>query len=91
MLPVIDKDGHRTGRQAIGHTLGLLLVSLMPALLGLAGPVYMVGALILGLTFLGFAVQFSRQLTELRARQLFLASISYLPLLLGLLVLDKIK
>jgi heme O synthase-like polyprenyltransferase len=37
------------------------------------------------------AVQFSRDVSFQRARQLFYASILYLPLLLGLMVLDKIK
>src|SRR5947208_5367310 len=91
MLPVIDPEGHRTGRQAVSHTLGLLPVSLCPFLFHLAGPVYLAGALALGLTFLWFAIQFSRQLTAPRARQLFLVSIAYLPLLLGLLVYDKIR
>ena len=91
MLPVIDPEGHRTGRQAVLHTLGLLPVSLCPFLFKLAGPVYLFGALLLGLAFLGFAIQFSRYLTVPRARQLFFASILYLPLLLGLLVFDKIK
>jgi heme O synthase-like polyprenyltransferase len=41
--------------------------------------------------FLAFAIQFSRHLTAERARHLFIASIVYLPLLLGLLVIDKVK
>ena len=91
MLPGVDPTGHRTGRQAVWHTLGLLPVSLCPFLFGLAGPIYLSGALLLGLAFLWFAIQFSRYLTVPRARQLFLCSILYLPLLLGLMVLDKIK
>jgi protoheme IX farnesyltransferase len=91
MLPVIDPQGHRTGRQAVSHTLGLLPVSLSPFLFRLAGPFYLVGALVLGLVFLWYAIQFSRQLTGARARQLFFISILYLPLLLGLMVLDKVK
>ncbi len=91
MLPVIDPQGHRTGRQTVSHALGLLPVSLCPFLFKLTGPVYLVGALVLGLVFLWYAVQFSRQLTVLRARQLFYASILYLPLLLAVMVLDKIK
>lgn len=91
MLPVVDPSGHRTGRQAVSHTLGLLPVSLSPFLFHLAGPVYLCGALVLGLAYLWFAVRFSRQLTIPRARGLFFASILYLPLLLGLMVLDKIK
>jgi protoheme IX farnesyltransferase len=91
MLPVVDPDGHRTGRQAVSHTLGLLPVSLCPFLLKLTGPVYLAGALILGLTFLWFAIQFARHVTVSRARQLFYISILYLPLLLAVMVLDKIK
>jgi protoheme IX farnesyltransferase len=91
MLPVVDPDGHRTGRQAISHTLGLLPVSLCPFLFKLSGPIYLAGALALGLIFLWFAIQFARQMTVPRARQLFYVSILYLPLLLGLMVLDKIK
>jgi protoheme IX farnesyltransferase len=91
MLPVVDSAGERTGRQAVSHTLGLLPISLSPYIFHLAGPIYLFGALGLGLAFLWFAIQFSRQLTVSRARQLFFASILYLPLLLGLMVLDKIK
>ncbi len=89
MLPVVDRHGRRTGRQAVGHSLALLAVSLCPFLLGQVGPVYLVGALALGIFFTGSAVQFARHLTMTRARQLFFASILYLPLLLSLMVLDK--
>ena len=91
MLPLIDPEGHRTGRQAVSHTLGLLPISLAPFLFKLTGPIYLVGALVLGFTFLWYAIQFSRHLTIPRARQLFFFSILYLPLLLVLMVFDKIK
>ncbi len=91
MLPVVDPQGHRTARQAVSHTLGLLPISLCPFLFKLTGPIYLIGALILGAGFLGFAIQFSRHLTIQRARHLFCASILYLPLLLGLMVFDKMK
>jgi protoheme IX farnesyltransferase len=91
MLPMVDPDGHRTGRQAVSYTLGLLPVSLFPYLLKMAGQVYLFGALALGVVFLVCAVQFSRRLTLAGARRLFLVSILYLPLLLSLLVLDKLK
>jgi len=89
MLPVVDPTGERTGRQALCHTLGLLPVSLCPFLFKMVGPVYLAGALLLGLAFLWCAFQFSRQLSLQRARVLFFASIIYLPSLLGLMVLDK--
>jgi protoheme IX farnesyltransferase len=91
MLPVIDTEGFRTGRQAVSHTAGLIVASLMPAFFGLAGVGYFSGALLLGSVFLGFAVLFARALTTERARQLFFVSIMYLPLLLGLMVLDKVR
>ena len=91
MLPGVDPQGHRTGRQAVSHTLGLLLASLWPAIFGLAGIVYLIGAFLLGVLFLIFAVKFARALEVTRARQLFFISIVYLPLLLVLMVLDKVR
>jgi heme o synthase len=91
MLPGIDPQGQRTGRQAVSHTLGLLPVSLCPFLFHVTGAIYLVGALVLGLAFLWFAVQFARHMTIPRARQLFFVSILYLPLLLVMMVLDKVK
>jgi heme o synthase len=91
MLPVVDPDGLRTGQQAVSHTLALLIVSLCPVLFKMAGTFYLAGALVLGAGYLWCAIQFSRQLTLARARQLFLASIIYLPLLLAVMVWDKIK
>jgi protoheme IX farnesyltransferase len=91
MLPIVDPDGHRTGRQAVSHTFGLLIVSLCPFLLHVTGPFYLAGALLLGAAFLWSALQFARRLTLPRAKQLFFLSIVYLPLLLVLMVLDKVK
>ena len=91
MLPIADPNGSKTAAQAVLHSIGLIPVSLFPSLLGVAGVVYFAGALLLGVTFLVFAIQFSRALTRERARRLFIASIIYLPLLLGLLVIDKVK
>ncbi len=90
MLPVIDKEGKRTGGQTVSHTMGLLAISLFPTLLGLAGRVYFFGALALGIVFVIAAIRFASQLSIRRARQLFLISIVYLPLLLGLMVFDKV-
>ena len=98
MLPVVDPDGRRTGQQAVSHALALLVVSLSPFVFKIAGVFYLCGALVLGAGYLWFAFQFSRQFrlpetefTLVRARQLFLASIIYLPLLLAVMVLDKVK
>jgi protoheme IX farnesyltransferase len=91
MLPVVDPDGRRTGGQAVSHTLGLLVISLFPFVLGVCGKIYLVAALLLGVGFLVLAVRFSKQLTVPSARALFFASIIYLPLLLVVMVFDKVK
>jgi protoheme IX farnesyltransferase len=89
MLPVVDPTGARTGRQAISHALGLLVISLFPFLYRMAGPWYLVSAMVLGLGFLACAVRFALRLDRGSARTLFFASIVYLPLLLAVLVLNK--
>ena len=91
MMPSVNGGGPRTGRQAISHTVLLVIASLMPFIMRLAGPAYMLGAVLLGLLFLVAAVRFSRDLSMVNARRLFFASIIYLPLLLGLMVVDKLK
>jgi heme o synthase len=91
MLPNIEAGGWRTAQQTVSHTLALFIVSLVPFLFKMAGVMYLAGAVVLGAAFLLCAIQFSRQLNLMRARQLFLASILYLPLLLSILCLDKTK
>jgi protoheme IX farnesyltransferase len=91
MLPVVDRDGERTGLHSISHALGLLAVSLSPFVLGLCGGFYLAGAFVLGAAMLGFAVRFARRLETAPARWLFLASVIYLPAVLGLMVLDRAR
>lgn len=91
MLAVNDEDGRKTAGQAFSHTLGLLPVSLSPFAFGLSGRLYLLSALLLGLGFLYSAYRFSCRLDRQSARQLFLASILYLPLLLLMMVIDKTK
>jgi len=89
LLPVLDPQGQSASRQIISNCLALLPVSLLPSLIGLAGAVYFVGALILGVIFLGFGIVVAIEKDNLSARRLMLASLVYLPALLGLLTFDK--
>jgi protoheme IX farnesyltransferase len=89
MLPVVEPDGKVTGQQIISYTLLLVPVSLLPAMTGLAGSVYLVGAAILGLVFLYFSARAALVRTTMQARQLLLASVFYLPILFGLMVLNR--
>ena len=60
-------DGPQYARQTVIYTAALIPVSLGPALIGLAGPVYFAVALVLGIAFLALAVRFSRDLPAHRA------------------------
>ncbi len=86
MLPVVEPDGRSTARQVVLYASVLVPVSLAPTLVGLAGRIYFGGALLLGLAFLAFGIGFARERTNENARRLFLGSISYLPLLWGLML-----
>lgn len=89
MLPVVEPDGRVTGQQIILYALMLVPVSLLPAVLGISGKVYLFAALALGLLFLGFSIRAALSKSNQHARQLLLASVLYLPLLFGVMVLNR--
>jgi protoheme IX farnesyltransferase len=90
MLTVSDPEGLRTSRQVLLYGAVLVPVSLMPSLLGLMGSVYFVGALALGIAYLGFGIGFARSRNTPGARWLMLASILYFPALLLVMLLDRV-
>ena len=90
MLPNLDAEGGSAGRQAVNYSFALLLVSLTPGLLGSAGHLYFFGAFVLGVGMIVYAARLQLAPGRLHARQLFFASIIYLPLLLGLLAASKV-
>ena len=90
MLPVLDPEGRMTGRQAVANSLALTLISLTPAVAGLAGRAYLVGAALLGFGFTGVAIYAAVLRTTMAARRLFLASLLYLPALYALLLADRV-
>jgi protoheme IX farnesyltransferase len=81
MLPVIEPDGRKTGRQAVLYAAALLPTSLVPGAIGLTGWPYLAIALLLGIALLWLSVGFARARSDRSARALFFASIAYLPLL----------
>jgi protoheme IX farnesyltransferase len=87
MLPVVDLGG-MTGRQMVSYCLALIPVSLTPVLVHRAGPVYLLGAFVLGLFFLNCALAFLRLNSNTQARRVLRASLIYLPALLALLLLE---
>ncbi len=85
VMPVVDPRA--TAAQIALHSFTLLPAALMPTLVGMAGVGYGVGALCLSTAFLGVGLRASWTMEAVDTRRLFLASLAYLPILFGLLLL----
>jgi heme O synthase-like polyprenyltransferase len=59
-------------------------------MVGTLGLLYFVGALILSVTLLQFAIRLYRDRSNVTARKLFFGSLLYLSLLVGLMILDRV-
>ena len=83
-------SGESTGRQIVFFCCALIPISVLPTALGLTGMTYLVGAILLGFVYLGygFAVALFRSTTH--AQRLLRVSILYLPVLLVLMMVDKV-
>jgi protoheme IX farnesyltransferase len=90
MVPNQPGSAGVAGRYAVIYSLSIVPVTLMPALSGLAGPVYVVGALLLGALYIIPSIAFARDESHETARRLLLASIIYLPALMALLFVDPV-
>ena len=89
MLPVVDESLAITGRQIVLYGAALIPITLMPTLLGMDGVVYFAAAFVLGMGYLTFGVAAAATRERADARKLFFASIIYLPVLLGVMMTDK--
>jgi heme o synthase len=89
MISSDDRSGERSASQSVFFCILLLVIAGLPAFLGIANFVYLAIELLLGGLFIAVAMRFLRMRTPGSARSLFIASIVYLPLLLGALVLTK--
>ena len=91
MLPVRDASGVKVARWSLVAAIALVAVALLPTPLGLCGRAYAAATLLLGAWFVGRAIAFVRpEGRERSARRLFFASLGYLPLQLGLLLVDRV-
>jgi protoheme IX farnesyltransferase len=86
-----EGGAHVVGAHMIVATGLLVPTSALPTLLGYTGSWYLGGALAASLAFVWVAVGSARHLTAASARRLFLASLLYHPVLLGLMMLDTVR
>jgi len=93
MLPVVEQDGRSTARRILIYSLVLIPVSILPSLLGMAGRIYLLGAVLLGLGLLYFGARLAflnlpltSAVSKMRARHVLQATVIYLPLLFALMM-----
>jgi heme o synthase len=93
MLPVVEEDGRSTARRILIYSLVLIPVSVLPSLMGMAGRIYLYGAVLLGLSLLYFGVRLAflglplaSPPSKMRARHVLQATVIYLPLLFALMM-----
>ena len=90
MLPVVDREGKRTFRQITVAAAILVAVSLLPTAAGIAGRIYLFGALVLSAALLQVSFWAANAKTNARAKWLMHATVLHVPLLFGLMIYDKI-
>ena len=88
MLPVIEKENHRTNRQIIWHAFLLIPVSLYFVVTGALGIFYFWGALLLGIVYLASGIPLLKESSIKNAKLLLRTSVIYLPLLLIIILID---
>jgi len=89
MLPVVEPDGNSTARRILFYSLVLIPVSLAPTFISMTGSLYLAGALVASSLYFFAGVRVVLNRTALRARQVLLASVVYLPVVYGLMILDR--
>jgi heme o synthase len=90
MLPVVDKEGTRTFRQIVLTAIALVGASLLPAVVGLAGVRYFFGALVVSVGLLQVCLWAAAAKSNIRAKWLMHATVIHIPVLLGLMIYDKL-
>jgi len=93
MLPVVEEDGRSTARRILAYSVALIPVSILPSYMGMAGKIYLVGALALGLAMLYFGIRLAflnlplaSARSKKHARHVLQATVIYLPLLFALMM-----
>ena len=91
LMPPTDPQGKQIGRHMVYHSAALLFISVFPTFIGLTGSLYLLGATALGLVTLFLSIIAAKNMTEVSARKIFMWSLMYQPLILGLLVIDIVR
>lgn len=98
MLPVVEEDGRSTAHRILAYSMALIPVSVLPSFMGMAGRIYLVGAIALGVAMLYFGVRLAflnlplaSAQSKMRARHVLQATVIYLPLLFALMMTNSVR
>lgn len=96
MLPVVDADGQSTVWRILAYSGALIPVSVLPVVMGMAGRVYLIGAVLMGAALFRVSLGMvqphlpaTAAASKPQARRLLRATILYLPLLLALMMANS--
>jgi heme o synthase len=95
MLPVVDSNGKSTVWRILAYSAALIPVSVLPVAMGMAGRVYLVGAVLMGAMLFRFSMGMAlpqlpatAAASKPHARRLLQATIFYLPALFALMMVN---
>src|ERR1700731_429690 len=98
MLPVVEEDGRSTARRIVAYSALLIPLSLLPSFFGMAGKIYLVGALVLGVALFYFGARLASlklpinsARSKMLARHVLQATVIYLPLLFALMMGNSVR
>jgi protoheme IX farnesyltransferase len=96
MLPVVEDDGRSTARRILIYSAALIPISLLPSFMGMAGKIYLIGAVVMGVALLYFGIRLAflkmplaSAPSKMRARHVLQATVIYLPLLFALMMTNS--
>jgi len=98
MLPVVEEDGRSTAYRILAYSIILIPISVVPSLMGMAGRIYLVGAIVLSVALLYFGIRLAfldlplaHAKSKMRARHVLQATVIYLPLLFALMMTNAAR
>ena len=98
MLPVVEDDGRSTARRILFYSVALIPISSLPSFMGMAGRIYLAGAVAMGIALLYFGIRLAclnlplvSAVSKKRARHVLQATVIYLPLLFALMMGNSIR
>ena len=91
LIPPHDEAGRIIGAHIVAWLIVLVPLSGVPSYLGYTGWIYLGGALVASLSFLGVGIGAARNLTDQAARKVFFGSLIFHPALLILMLLDTVR